>query len=92
MACSWFLHAGRDAVINATFYGTDGAVALENVNGSFYDFEAVLHHHTSREVIASPPDSWGGRAAVACERRYRRCAMPCASAINSPTCAAMLAS
>ena len=65
LSCSWFLHAGRDAVINATFYGTDGAVSLDNVNGSFYDFEAVLHHKTNREIIASPPDAWGGRAAVA---------------------------
>ena len=30
--CSWNLHAGCDAEISATFYGTDGAVAFRNVN------------------------------------------------------------
>lgn len=64
LACSWFLPAGRDAVIAATFYGTEGAVALENVGGSFYDFRAVLRRGTQEEVLVSPPDAWGGRAAV----------------------------
>jgi predicted dehydrogenase len=69
VACSWFLHAGRDAVIEATFHGTDGSVALQNVDGSFYDFRAVRHHRTTSEVLALPPDDWSGRAAVAWAQR-----------------------
>ena len=65
VACSWFLHAGCDAVISATFQGTGGAVSMHNVGGSFFDIEAAVHHGTTRTVIASPPDAWGGRAAVA---------------------------
>jgi predicted dehydrogenase len=64
LACSWFLHAGRDALISATFHGSGGGVALENVGGSFFDFTATLRQGTTSEVIASPPDDWGGRAAV----------------------------
>jgi predicted dehydrogenase len=62
VSCSWFLHAGTDAAIQATFYGTDGAVSLTNVEGSFYDFEAAVLCATRRKVIASPPDAWTGRA------------------------------
>lgn len=69
IACSWFLHAGRDAVIGATFHGTEGAVELANVGGSFYDFRALRHRATSTEVLVEPPDEWGGRAAVAWARR-----------------------
>jgi predicted dehydrogenase len=69
LSCSWNLHAGQEAVISATFYGTDGAVALSNVGGSFYDFRAVRNTGTSRTVLVEPPDDWGGRAAVAWTRR-----------------------
>ena len=69
LACSWFLPAGRDAVIRAAFYGTRGAVELRNVGGSFYDFEAYRHDGTSSTLLASPPDEWGGRAAVDWARR-----------------------
>jgi predicted dehydrogenase len=69
LACSWFSHEGRDAVIEATFRGRDGSAALHNVGGSFYDFEATRMRGTSRELLASPPDAWGGRAAVAWARR-----------------------
>lgn len=62
--CSWFLPAGRDAVIGATFYGTGGGVSLRNVDGSFYDFRAEHMTGTSHEVLALPPDRWGGRAVV----------------------------
>ncbi len=65
MACSWFLHAGRDAVIGATFHGTSGSVALSNVDGSFYDFRADHHRGTESVVLGRPPDEWGGRAATA---------------------------
>jgi predicted dehydrogenase len=64
LACSWRLQAGRDAIISAAFYGTNGGAALHNVEGSFYDFVAERYRGTARETLASPPDAWGGRAAV----------------------------
>lgn len=64
LACSWRLHAGREADISATFYGTEGALAFANVDGSFYDFTAELRRGTQREILAQPPDAWFGRAAV----------------------------
>jgi predicted dehydrogenase len=69
MACSWKLPVGQDARIEAHFYGTKGGAALRNVNGSFYDFTLERFRGTSREVLASPPDLWGGRAAVEWVRR-----------------------
>lgn len=65
LSCSWNLPAGQDAVIEAAFYGTNGGAALRNVEGSFYDFRAERFDGTTREVLAEPPDDWGGRAAVA---------------------------
>ncbi len=65
LSCSWRLHAGRDAAIAAAFHGTKGGAALRNVDGSFHDFAVERYRGTSREVIAAPPDDWGGRAAVA---------------------------
>jgi predicted dehydrogenase len=64
LACSWNLHAGRDAVVEATFYGTDGAVSVRNVHGSFYDFRCERMRGTSTEVLVEPPDDWGGRAVL----------------------------
>jgi predicted dehydrogenase len=64
LACSWRLQAGQDAVITAAFYGTQGGAALKNVDGSFYDFVAERYRGTSCETLASPPDAWGGRAAI----------------------------
>lgn len=64
LACSWRLHAGRDAVISVTFHGTEGSLAFSNVNGSFYDFTAELRRGTQSEVLTTPPDAWSGRAAV----------------------------
>lgn len=68
LACSWRLHAGQEAVIEASFYGTGGAVTLRNVGGSFYDFEALHHRGTQSERLVSPPDAWGGRAGAAWAR------------------------
>ena len=65
VSCSWRLAAGRDAVIRAAFYGTEGGLALRNEQGSFYDFRAEHFVGTSRTVLDQPPDEWGGRAAVA---------------------------
>jgi predicted dehydrogenase len=72
LACSWNLHAGRDAVIEIAFYGTEGGAALRNVNGSFFDFTAERFTRTSRELLAEPPDDWGGRAAVDWARKLAR--------------------
>jgi predicted dehydrogenase len=69
LACSWRLHAGRDAIISAAFYGTNGGAALRNVDGSFYDFVAERYRGTAREALATPPDAWGGRAAADWTRR-----------------------
>ncbi|MCC2975467.1 Gfo/Idh/MocA family oxidoreductase [Sphingomonas sp. PL-96] len=62
LACSWRLPAGQDAVIEASFYGTGGAAALRNLNGSFYDFRAERFDGTARHLLADAPDAWGGRA------------------------------
>jgi predicted dehydrogenase len=64
LACSWRLQAGRDAVISAAFYGTEGGAALRNVDGSFYDFVAERYRGTARETLSAPPDAWGGAAAA----------------------------
>ena len=69
LQCSWRLHAGRDCVIRASVYGTDGAVAIRNVDGSFYDFVGELHRGTATEVLSRPPEDWGGRALVEWSRR-----------------------
>jgi len=69
LACSWRLHAGQEAEIGATFYGTNGAARFANVGGSFYDFTAERMTGTTREALAGPPDDWGGRAAVAWAQR-----------------------
>lgn len=64
LACSWNLRAGQDGDIRATLYGTDAGAEMRNENGSFFDFTADLMRGRDRERIASPPDDWGGRAAV----------------------------
>jgi predicted dehydrogenase len=69
LACSWRLHAGRDAVIEMSFYGTEGGAALRNVDGSFHDFRSERYTGTKTELLAEPPDAWGGRAAVSWARQ-----------------------
>jgi predicted dehydrogenase len=69
VACSWNLPAGREAVISATFYGTEGGARMVNVGGSFYDFAGERFRGTQTEALTSPPDEWGGRAAVDWARR-----------------------
>ena len=69
VACSWRLPAGKDAVISAEFYGTQGGATVRNVRGSFYDFAACRHIGTTSQTLVIPPDSWGGRAAVAWAER-----------------------
>jgi predicted dehydrogenase len=72
LSCSWHLHAGRDALIGASFYGTQGGAAMRNVNGSFYDFIAERFNSTTRHLLAEPPDAWFGRAIVEWARRLAR--------------------
>jgi len=72
LACSWRLNAGRDAVIEAAFYGTDGGAALRNIGGSFYDFTAERFNGTAATRLADPPDDWGGRAAAAWAEQLAR--------------------
>lgn len=69
LACSWKLHAGREADISAAFYGALGGAALRNVGGSFYDFTAERFRGTACETLTLPPDVWGGRAAADWARR-----------------------
>ena len=64
LACSWRLHAGRDCVLDARFYGTRGGAGFRNVLGSFYDLVAERYDRTRTSAIVEPPDEWGGRAAV----------------------------
>jgi predicted dehydrogenase len=65
LACSWRLPAGQDCAIEVALYGTRGGATIRNVQGSFHDFLVELHRGTRRELLAGPPDAWGGRAAVA---------------------------
>jgi predicted dehydrogenase len=69
LACSWNLHAGREAAIELSVYGSDGGVAVRNVGGSFYDFRCERLRGTETEVLVEPPDAWPGRAAVEWARR-----------------------
>jgi predicted dehydrogenase len=71
LACSWFTPAGRDCVFECTAWGSDGAVSVRNVGGSFYDFRAELWRGTSSETLAQPPDAWGGRAIGAWAEQLR---------------------
>jgi predicted dehydrogenase len=60
LACSWHLSAGQDAVIEATFFGTEGAVRLRNLNGSFYDFVVEQYEGTRTRTLSEPSRDWGG--------------------------------
>jgi predicted dehydrogenase len=64
LACSWNSSAGSDAVIEATFHGTEGGAQMRNEGGSFFDFAADLFKGRERLRLVSPPDEWGGRAAA----------------------------
>lgn len=72
VACSWNLSAGRDAVIEVRVHGTRRGAAVLNVDGSFFDFRTELYDGTATEVLETPPDDWGGRAAVAWAERLSR--------------------
>lgn len=65
LACSWFQPAGGECAFECTARGTDGAVSVRNVGGSFYDFRTELWRGTGAESLVEPPDAWGGRAIAA---------------------------
>jgi predicted dehydrogenase len=69
LACSWKAHAGCDAVIRLDLQGTQGGATFSNIAGSFYDFEARRHRSTATELLAGPPEDWGGKAAIAWARQ-----------------------
>lgn len=70
LGCSWRAPAGCDARVEATFFGPKGGASFRNVNGSFFDFTAEhFLPNRSRQLLARPPDNWGGRAAVAWARQ-----------------------
>lgn len=62
LACSWFLPLGIDASIGARAFTPSMGVEVENVGGSFYDFTARVNKNHLTQVLAVPPDEWGGRA------------------------------
>ena len=64
IACSWNLSCGTDAVIRATFHGTEGSAEMRNEKPSFFDFTAELFKGRERQLLSSPPDDWSGRAAA----------------------------
>src|SRR5215218_6274453 len=71
LMCSWNLHVGADALIEVCFYGTEGAAALRNVDGSFYNFAAEKYQRSKRERLyeSGADGAWGGLAALDwCER------------------------
>jgi predicted dehydrogenase len=72
VTCSWNLHAGCDVVIGARFFGTQGAFALRNVNGSYFDFVIERMSGTACEALAAYPDDWGGRALQHWVQRLQR--------------------
>lgn len=64
LACSWNISAGKEAILEFTFFGTKGGATFRNMNGSFYDFKAELYKGTKRHVLSLPPDDWSGNAAL----------------------------
>ncbi|HBA83715.1 MAG TPA: oxidoreductase [Verrucomicrobia bacterium] len=72
LACSWNLSAGRDCLIGATFYGTGGAMALSNVNGSFYDLRVEEFKGAGVQSIHALDNAWGGRALLDWARHLAR--------------------
>jgi predicted dehydrogenase len=69
LECSWNAHAGRDAVISATFWGSEGSFAWQNVDGSFFDFETHHFKGTQATCIQHGPETWNSAAAVDWSKR-----------------------
>lgn len=74
LACSWKLPLGTDAEILLRIFGSDGAISLRNINGSFYDFVIEHVQGQSRTTLAEPPDAWGGKALISWTEQLRTCA------------------
>lgn len=77
LACSWNLHAGREAEISATFYGTNGGATLRNLNGSFFDFTTEKFSGTTQSPLNEESEinqdwNWGGGAVLDWARRLAR--------------------
>ncbi len=72
LTCSWKLQAGTDAIIKLTFYGTEGALSIRNIQGSFYRFKAERYRGTSREILYDSSDDWGGGAIINWARKLSR--------------------
>lgn len=62
LACSWNLSAGKDAIIKFTVYGTEGALSMENHNGSFYQFKAYHLKKRYTNELCHEDGTWGGMA------------------------------
>jgi predicted dehydrogenase len=65
LSCSWKMPLGMDAFIELRVFGSGGSLHFKNINGSYYDFAAQIFRPGGMEILASPPDSWGPRAALA---------------------------
>jgi hypothetical protein len=87
LACSWKLAAGRDAIIEATFFGSRGGVKFRNVNGSFYEF---INVHPLGRLPFSTLASWLSRASIyALPARYEPFGLSALEA-GMPGCALVL--
>lgn len=64
LSCSWRLSLGKEALIEASFYGLQGGLSLKNVNGSFFDFKTERYKHTHAQKLNEPPNDWNIKAAV----------------------------
>lgn len=69
LAVSWNAHAGRDCVIRAALFGTEGGAEFRNIDGSFYDFELERFRGRSGEVVTRESKDWLGRAILDWARR-----------------------
>jgi predicted dehydrogenase len=70
IACSWFLPVGRDCAFECTAWGTEGAVSVTNVGGSFEHFRGDRFQGTRCEpLVEEAPGAWGGGAVSAWAQR-----------------------
>jgi predicted dehydrogenase len=69
LACSWFQSLGGGCAFECTVWGSDGAVSIRNIGGSFHDFRAERWRGTSSQTLAEPPDDWDDRGIAAWAQR-----------------------
>jgi predicted dehydrogenase len=69
LAVSWNAHAGRDCVIRAALFGTEGGAEFRNIDGSFYDFELERFNGRSGQVVTRESKDWLGKATLDWARR-----------------------